>query len=183
MPFSIFRVVLVQTSASHCLFLAVKTFSDSDHRAFPHIGVAAVHMLLIKVLQAFAVPVKLYSSTKNKSMKGSFYQQYLNVAFLQSAVELSCLSIEMHDADFLLKHVAIQFHLFQEMNLQLPEKQRNHILWKFKLTYTETNVVQVNVIYYSLNRSLTTTTGACISKLYFVSGRWKKLKKLKYLCR
>lgn len=40
---SVSRAVLVQIWVSHCLFLAVKTFSDSDPTAFPHLGVAAFH--------------------------------------------------------------------------------------------------------------------------------------------
>lgn len=49
MLLSITSVVSVQISVSHCLFLAIKTFSDSDRTAFPHIGVTVFHMLSIKL--------------------------------------------------------------------------------------------------------------------------------------
>lgn len=74
-----------------------------------------------------------------------FYLQYLCIDFLQGVLEMSCLTIEVHDGDFLLEHLAVFNHLFQESDLQLPEWKNRHVSQNLDFFFKRCELVCRNV--------------------------------------
>lgn len=114
MLFLITNVILVAISVCCYLVLEVKTLYDSVHAAFPHPDMAMFH--INSLLPSCR---RVDNNWRRQSCK--FVEKYLYISFLQSILEVSHLSVEMHHRDLLLKHLTIQFHLLQQMDIQLPD--------------------------------------------------------------
>lgn len=56
-----------------------------------------------------------------------FIMQYLHTSFLQNVLEVCHLSVEMHHRDLLFKHLTVQPHLLQQMDVQLPERYEKNV--------------------------------------------------------
>lgn len=84
---------------------------------------------------------------------------YLHISFLQSVLEVCHLSVEMHHGDLLLKHLTVQPHLLQQMDVQLPEGHEKDVHRPCQIYATFSFYVSFSV--------------ASISKaeMYFSSGR------------
>lgn len=83
--------------------------------------------------------------------------KYLGVSFLQSVLEVCHLSIEMYHRDLLLKHLTVQPHLLQQMDVQLPEQYERDVdcPWEiyanfsFYVSFSVTSISQAEMYFSS----------------------------------
>lgn len=89
--------------------------------------------------------------------QSKFIMQYLHTSFLQNVLEVCHLSVEMHHRDLLLKHLTVQPHLLQQMDVQLPERYekdvhrpcKNYATFSFYASFSVTSISKAEMYFSS----------------------------------